>query len=50
MINNSSLQKWQRLRQKKLSQQFTNEIITGLNCSPFEAEAPLCGGNSLSSL
>ncbi|MDI6765505.1 MAG: hypothetical protein QME52_01565, partial [Bacteroidota bacterium] len=41
MINNTSLQKWQRLRQKNLSQQFTNEIIAGLNCSPFEAEAIL---------
>jgi len=41
MINNSTLQKWQRLRQKKLSQQFINEIIRGLNCSQFEAEAIL---------
>jgi hypothetical protein len=41
MINNSSLNKWNRLRQKELSQQFLNEIITGLNCSPFEATAVL---------
>lgn len=41
MLNNSSLQKWQRLRQKELDQQFLAEIITGLNCSPFEARAVL---------
>jgi hypothetical protein len=41
MINNSSLNKWNRLRQKQLNQQFLNEIITGLNCSPFEATAVL---------
>jgi hypothetical protein len=39
MINNSSLQKWNRLSQKKLDTQFTNEIISGLQCSPFEASA-----------
>lgn len=41
MINNSSLEKWNRLRQKDLDHQFMSEIITGLNCSPFEAEAVL---------
>jgi hypothetical protein len=41
MINNSSIQKWNRLRVKQLSQLFKNEIETGLNCSPFEAEAVL---------
>ena len=41
MINNSSLQKWERLAQKQLNQQFVNEIIQGLNCSPFEANAIL---------
>jgi len=41
VINNSSLDKWNRLRQKKLSHQFINEITTGLNCSPFEAKAVL---------
>jgi hypothetical protein len=41
MVNNSSLQKWDRLRQKHLSQQFLQEIIHGLNCSPFEAQAIL---------
>ena len=41
MINNSSLDKWNRLRQKELNQQFLNDIITGLNCSPFEAAAVL---------
>ena len=41
MINNSSLQKWDRLAQKQLDQQFMNEIIHGLQCSPFEAKAIL---------
>ena len=41
MINNSSLQKWERLSQKQLDQQFVNEIIHGLQCSPFEAKAVL---------
>jgi len=41
MLNNSSLEKWNRLRQKELDHQFLNEIITGLNCSPFEARAVL---------
>lgn len=41
MINNSSLKKWDRLSQKQLNQQFMNEIIHGLQCSPFEAKAVL---------
>ena len=41
MINNSSLDKWNRLRQKDLNNQFRNEIVNGLNCSPFEAAAVL---------
>jgi hypothetical protein len=41
MINNSSLDKWQRLAHKQLDQQFTHEIIHGLDCSPFEASAIL---------
>jgi len=41
MINNTSLQKWNRLTQKQLDQQFINEIINGLQCSPFEAQAIL---------
>ena len=41
MINNSSLQKWDRLDQKHLDQQFLNEIIHGMACSPFEADAIL---------
>jgi hypothetical protein len=41
MINNTSLQKWNRLAQKQLDQQFVNAIITGLQCSPFEARAIL---------
>lgn len=41
MVNNSALSKWYRLCTKNLNQQFINEIITGLNCSPFEAGAVL---------
>ena len=41
MINNSSLTKWKRLSQKQLDQQFTYEIVHGLQCSPFEASAIL---------
>lgn len=41
MINNSSLTKWQRLSQKQLDQQFTHEMVHGLQCSPFEASAIL---------
>jgi len=41
MINNTSLQKWNRLAQKQLDQQFINEIVNGLQCSPFEANAIL---------
>lgn len=39
MINNSSLQKWERLRDKHLDTQFLNTIIQGMNCSLFEANA-----------
>jgi hypothetical protein len=39
MINNTALKKWERLKQKHLDQQFRNEILTGLSCSPFEADA-----------
>lgn len=41
MINNTSVQKWDRLAQKQLDQQFMNEIVHGLQCSPFEAKAIL---------
>lgn len=41
MINNSSLAKWDRLNSKQLDNQFQNDIIKGLNCSPFEARAIL---------
>jgi len=41
MINNTALQKWNRLSHKQLDQQFINEIISGLQCSPFEASAIL---------
>jgi hypothetical protein len=39
MINNTSLAHWARLQAKNLDAQFTNEMVHGLNCSPFEAEA-----------
>jgi len=39
MLNNSSLHKWERLNAKNLDSQFANEIMQGLNCSPFEAQA-----------
>jgi len=39
MINNTNLAHWQRLQAKSLDAQFINEMIIGLNCSPFEAEA-----------
>ncbi len=41
MINNSSLQKWDRLKQKQLDNQFINEIKVGMSCSDFEAKGIL---------
>lgn len=41
MINNSSMQKWDRLKQKQLDTQFINTLIQGMNCSQFEAKAIL---------
>jgi uncharacterized protein YerC len=41
MINNSSLQKWDRLKQKQLDTMFINTLIQGMNCSNFEAMAVL---------
>jgi hypothetical protein len=41
MINNSSLDKWNRLEAKGLDNQFINAIQNGLNCSSFEAKAVL---------
>jgi hypothetical protein len=41
MINNSSRQKWDRLKQKQLDTQFVNSLIQGMNCSQFEAKAIL---------
>jgi hypothetical protein len=41
MINNSSLEKWNRLESKNLDSQFIVEITNGLNCSRFEAIAVL---------
>ena len=39
MINNTNFAHWSRLQAKSLDAQFVNEMVTGLNCSPFEAEA-----------
>lgn len=39
MVNNSSLQKWDRLKQKQLDTHFLNSLIQGMNCSMFEAKA-----------
>ena len=39
MINNSSLQKWDRLKQKQLDTQFINTLLQGMNCSMFEAKS-----------
>ena len=41
MINNSSIQKWYRIQQKNLDNQFIQKIISGCNCSSFEAKAIL---------
>ena len=41
MINNSSIDKWERLRQKQQDVQFINRLQAGLNCSPFESKAIL---------
>ena len=38
MINNTSLAHWSRLQAKSLDAQFKNEMVVGLNCSPFEAQ------------
>lgn len=39
MINNTNFAHWTRLQAKSLDAQFMNEMVSGLNCSPFEAEA-----------
>jgi len=41
MINNTALKKWDRLAVKQLDQQFICEMVSGLQCSPFEASAIL---------
>jgi hypothetical protein len=41
MVNNSSIQKWQRLQQKQLENQFIRQVCDGCRCSPFEAQAVL---------
>jgi len=41
LINNTTTQLWDRLSKKNLQQQLTQALITGLNCSPFEAKAIL---------
>ena len=39
MINNTALSRWHRANARQLDVQFMNDIIHGINCSPFEAEA-----------
>lgn len=39
MINNTSLQRWQRAAARHLDAQFMTTIIEGMNCSRFEATA-----------
>jgi hypothetical protein len=39
MINNTSVFKWDRLKQKQLDTQFVNILKHGMNCSEFEAKA-----------
>ena len=39
MINNTSFAHWSRLQAKSLDAQFMNEMVIGLGCSSFEAEA-----------
>ncbi len=41
MINNSAIQKWNRLQQKDCDQMFINMLQAGLNCSPIEAKGIL---------
>ena len=41
MIRNTATARWDRLAQKQLDSQFLNEVIRGLQCSPFEAQALL---------
>ena len=41
MINNSSPKKWRRVSQKQLDTQFTNAVVHGMQCSPFEASGML---------
>lgn len=42
MIKNTiASEKWERLNTKHIDQQFKNEIMQGMQCSPFEAEAIL---------
>ena len=41
MINNTSLGCWDRVNAKSLEQQFLHEMVSGLGCSRFEAQAIL---------
>ncbi|MFC1853629.1 hypothetical protein ACFL27_25880, partial [candidate division CSSED10-310 bacterium] len=41
MINNTNLKRYDRLSIKSLNTQFMNHVMTGMNCSPFEASALL---------
>jgi hypothetical protein len=39
VINNTAVHRWRRSADRNLDAQFLNAIMTGMNCSPFEAEA-----------
>jgi hypothetical protein len=41
MINNTSPDRWDRIQAKSMDNLFIHEMIAGMNCSPFEAEAVL---------
>jgi hypothetical protein len=41
MINNTSRERWERVKAKGLDQQFLQEMMGGLQCSRFEAQAIL---------
>jgi hypothetical protein len=38
LINNTSLQRWERISAKSIDTQFMTAMQRGLNCSPFEAQ------------
>jgi hypothetical protein len=41
MINNTSRERWRRAAARTLDAQFSNDVMEGMSCSPFEAQALL---------